>query len=109
VVRDADHRTLGDVGMVRQYLLDRPCGEAMPGNVDDVVDPAHHEEVTVLVEVPSVTGHVVAGERGHVRLYEAVVCPPEGCQRAGWKREADRDCSFLVGLAGVAALAQDAD
>ena len=50
-------------GCVASDLLHRAGREPVAGDVDDVVDAAHHEQVAVLVDVAAVAGHVVAGER----------------------------------------------
>ena len=54
LVGDAEHGALGDVGVRRDDLLHRAGREAMAGDVDDVVDAPHHEQVAVLVDVPAV-------------------------------------------------------
>ena len=66
-VGDADHRALGDRGVGGDDGLHRPGGEPVPGDVDDVVGAAHHEEVAVLVDVAAVAGEVVAVEGRQVR------------------------------------------
>src|SRR6478752_4325477 len=44
LVRDADHGTFGDIGVRGEHLLHRAGREAVAGDVDHVVDPAHHEQ-----------------------------------------------------------------
>src|SRR5690606_21336077 len=61
LVGHADHRALGHVRVPGDDLLDGPGGQPVPGHVDDVVDPAHDEQVAVLVDVAAVAGQVVAG------------------------------------------------
>jgi hypothetical protein len=63
LVGDADDRALGDVRMRREHLLHAAGGEPVAGDVDDVVDAAHDEQVAVVVLVAGVAGQVVAGER----------------------------------------------
>ena len=61
VVGHAEDGALGDVGVRRDDLLHRAGREAVAGDVDDVVDAAHHEHVAVLVDVPAVARQVPAG------------------------------------------------
>ena len=62
--------------------LDGARGQAVPGDVEDVVGAAHDEQVAVLVEVPAVAGQVVAVERRQVRRDVAVVVAPQGREGA---------------------------
>ena len=86
----ADHRALGHRRVGGQHLLDGAGRQAVPGNVDDVVDAAHHEQVAVLVEVAAVAGQVVAGMLGQVRRLVAVVGVPQ--RRQGARAAAAAGC-----------------
>ena len=57
-----DHRCLGDRGMVDQRRFDLGGGDAMAGDVHDVVDAAHEPEVAVLVDARAVAGEVLVAE-----------------------------------------------
>ena len=69
-----DHRRLGD-GLVRDdRRLDLGGREAVPGDVDDVVDAADHPEVAVLVAARRVADEVCLLTEAHeIRLHEALV------------------------------------
>src|SRR5205807_2145328 len=90
-VVDPDHRALGDGRVAGDHLFDRAGGQAVPGHVDDVVDPAHHEQVPVLVAVAAVAGGVPAGVAGEVRLDVPLVVAPQGGQASGWQRQFDHE------------------
>jgi hypothetical protein len=77
LVLGPDHGALGDVRVRGQNLLDRSGRQAMAGYVDDVVGAGQHEHVARVIDVPSVGGLVVAGERRKVDLTEAFVCVPQ--------------------------------
>src|SRR5205814_10613872 len=77
LVSDADHCTLGYVGMRGEHLLDRSSRQSVAGNVDDVIGPSHHEDVAVVVDVGGVGRLVVTGELREVGAEEAIICFPE--------------------------------
>ena len=54
-------------GCVGDHLLHRAGREPVAGDVDDVVDATHHEQVAVLVDVAAVAGEVVAREASRGR------------------------------------------
>ena len=62
-VRHADHGALGDRRVRGQHLLHAAGGQPVPGHVDHVVGAAHHVQVAVVVDQPSVAGQVVPRER----------------------------------------------
>jgi hypothetical protein len=72
------------------------------GDIDDVVDAAHDDQVTILIEIPTVAGEVVARMFTQVRRFETGVVAPERGQGAGrqWQRQADR--TFFAGSAAAA-------
>jgi hypothetical protein len=43
-IRNADYRAFGNIWMRRPDFLDLPRGEAMSGDIDDVVGSGHHME-----------------------------------------------------------------
>src|SRR5450755_3854649 len=96
LVRGPDHGALGDVGVGGQHLLDRAGREAVAGDVDDVVGAGHHEHVARIIDVPSVGGLVVAGERRQVGLQEAFVGVPQRRGGAGRHRQLDRQRARLA-------------
>ncbi len=60
LVLGADDRGLGDLRVRDQRRLDLGGGEPVAGDVHDVVDPAEHPEVAVVVLLGAVAGEVVA-------------------------------------------------
>ena len=64
-----------------QDLLDLPRGEAMGGDVDDVVGSGHHVDVAVAVDEPRIGGLIEAGKGAQVGSDEFVVGLPQGRQR----------------------------
>ena len=48
----------------------------MAGHIDDVIDPSHHEQIAVLVEVSSISGQVKAGMFAEVRRLEPRIVIP---------------------------------
>src|SRR5262245_11198255 len=56
VVGDADHRTLGDVGVAEQHLLDLRGGDVLAAPDDRVVAAALDEQVALVVERAPVPG-----------------------------------------------------
>ena len=89
LVGDPDDGTFGDIRMAGEHLLERPRGEAVSGDVDDVVGPGHDEHVAVLIDVARVCGLVEAGELGQVGVDEPIVRLPERWQRRRWHRQPD--------------------
>jgi hypothetical protein len=59
LVVGADDRRLGDLRVADQGRLDLGGGEAVAGDVHDVVDPAEQPDVAVLVLLGAVAGEVV--------------------------------------------------
>ena len=60
VVRVADDRGLGDLGVADQGAFDLGGAEAVAGDVEDVVDPAGDPVITVLVAAAAVAGEIFA-------------------------------------------------
>lgn len=60
LVRRADYRGLCDIGMFGEGRFDLGGGDAVPGGIHDVVDPAEHPHGPVLVVLGSVAGEVPA-------------------------------------------------
>ena len=58
LVGPADHGRLGDLGMMHQGAFDFHRAQAMAGDVQHVVHPAHDPEVAVLVAAGAVGGEV---------------------------------------------------
>ena len=58
----------------------------MPGDIDHIVDAAHHEQVAIVVEIAAVTAELVTRMFTQIgRLVPGVVTPERG-QRARWQR-----------------------
>jgi hypothetical protein len=53
---NADYRAFGNIWMRRPDFLDLPRGEAMSGDIDDVVGSGHHVDVAVAVDEPGIGG-----------------------------------------------------
>ena len=65
LVRAADDRRFGDLRMIDERALDFHRADAMPGDVEHVVDAAEQPEVAVVVELGAVAGEVdVAASSG---------------------------------------------
>ena len=96
VVADPDDRSLGDVRVSGDHLFDLARRQPVPGDVDDVVDAAHHVQVAVGVLVAAIAGQVVAGESGEVALDVTVVVLPQRRHRSGRQGQPDDDGSFRV-------------
>ena len=78
VVRIADDRGLGDLGMGDQRALDLGGAEPVPGDIDHVVDPAGDPVVPVLVAPRAVAGEIEAREGREIGLDEALVVAEHG-------------------------------
>ena len=63
VVRVADHRRLGDLGVADQRAFDLGGAEPVAGDVEHVVDPAGDPVIAVLVAAAAVAGEIFAGDR----------------------------------------------
>ena len=79
----------------------------MPGDVNDIVDAAHHEQVAIGVEVPAVAGQVVARVLAQIGRFEPGVVAPQRRQGAGGQRQPDADRALFSGLAPGAVDVQD--
>ena len=80
----ADHRRLGDLLVGDDRRLDLGGREPVAGDVDDVVDPADHPEVAVLVAARGVADQVgLLAEAREVGLDEALLLLVEGAQHRG--------------------------
>jgi len=79
LVRLADDGGFGHPRVRHQRRLDLHRAQAMPGNVQDVVDAPHDPEIPVLVAVSAVAGDVVAViELRPVGIDVAAVVAPDG-------------------------------
>ena len=97
-VRDAEHGALGDVGVGGEHLLQPPRREPVPGDVDDVVHPAHDEAVAVLVLVAGIAGEVVTGGAGRGSRSRSARPPPHSVVRQpGRQGQPDRDRADRAG------------
>ncbi|MNT99895.1 hypothetical protein D3C72_2428700 [compost metagenome] len=72
--------------MLCYQVLHFPRGQAVPGNVDDIIGAPHDVDETVLVQVAAVAGVVVARIGLQVRLQIAPVIAPQGLAASGWQR-----------------------
>ena len=89
-------------------LLHRSRGEAMSGDVDDVVDAPHDVDVAILVPEPAVASQVVAGKARQVPAPVSLVVAPHRGKRSGRERQADGDASGLPGSDVVALVVDNA-
>src|SRR5271166_2932804 len=76
LVSRADDRAFSHILMGRENALHFPGGEAVAGDVDDVVGAGHHIDVAVLVDIARVARLVVAGMGAEVGLLESLVIVP---------------------------------
>ena len=83
VVREADHRRLGDRRVRDQRALDLGGAQPMAGDVEHVVDAAGDPVVAVLVAAAAVAGEVEPGIAREVGLAEARVIAPDRPRLAG--------------------------
>ena len=79
----ADHRAFGYGRVGGQDFLHLAGGEAMAGDVDDVVGATHDPDVAVVVDRSSIAGAIPAGEVGEVGGVVALVVLPESGGAAG--------------------------
>ena len=96
-IRNADHGAFGNIGMCRQDLLDLPGGEAMGGDIDDVVGSGRCVDVAVAVDEPGIGGLIEAGKGAQISGDEFVVGLPQARQRAGRQWQFDRQRADLPG------------
>ena len=108
MVGGADDGAFGDVGVGGEDLFHAAGGQAVAGDVDDVVDARHDEQVAVFVLHPCVAGEVVAGLGAQIRIDEAVVVLPQGGQAAGGHGQLDHDAADLARVLYVAVVVEDA-
>src|SRR5699024_9563965 len=80
VVLRAHHGRFGDPLVGDQGRFDLGGGQAVPGDVHDIVHPAQQPDVAVLVVLGAVTGEVGAGEAGPVGLLEPLLITPDAAQ-----------------------------
>src|SRR5699024_12479552 len=76
----AHHGRFGDPLVGDQGRFDLGGGQAVPGDVHDIVHPAQQPDVAVLVVLGAVTGEVGAGEAGPVGLLEPLLITPDAAQ-----------------------------
>jgi hypothetical protein len=60
-----------------KYLLDRPGREAVAGDVDNVIGPAHDPEITVVIDIPGIRGEIVARIHREIRPFEVRIVAEE--------------------------------
>ena len=65
LVRPADDRRLGDIGMLDERDLDFHRPDSMARDVQHIVDAAEHPEVAVVVALGAVAGEVEIRPPGH--------------------------------------------
>lgn len=68
----ADHRAFGDIGMAGEDFFHLAGGEAMAGDIDDVIGAAHHPDIAIGVDHPGIGGVVIAGVVLQIGLAEAL-------------------------------------
>ena len=95
-VGQADDSTFGNRRVGCHSCFQSARGQAVAGNVDDVVGAAHDVDVAVFVDATAVTGQVGALNRRQVRIDVAFVVTPHGCECSGRKRQADDDEAFFT-------------
>src|SRR5690606_35167672 len=83
VVRKADHRGLGDLGVQHQRAFDFRGPDAVAADVDHVVDAAGDPVVAVGVAPAAVAAEVHAGVGLEVGVDEALVVAVDGAHLAG--------------------------
>ena len=69
----------------------------MAGHIDDIIDPAHDEDVAVLVDETRIAGGVVAGIFFVIGVATALVGVPQGGEGAGGHRQFHRQGAFGPG------------
>ncbi len=70
VVRVANNRGFGDLGMARQRTFDFGCAQAVAGNIDHIIYAPCDPVVAVLVTSAAVTGKIFAAVRAEIGLLE---------------------------------------
>src|SRR5690554_5314453 len=82
---NADDRTLGYDLVGADHFLHLTSGEPVSGDIDDVVGAPHDEKIAILVEIPTVTGQVVAGKGRHIGTLKTLRILPHADQ-AAWRQ-----------------------
>ena len=95
--------------MEGEGLLHRPGREPVPGDVDDVVHPAHDVQVAVVVQVAGVARQIMAGVARQIGPLVTRVVAPERRQAPGRQRQLQHDGAGRAGRQLAAVLAEDAD
>src|SRR6185312_1051682 len=103
LVLGPDHGGLGHVRVGDQGGFDLGGGQAVPGDVHDVVHAAQQPDVPVLVLLGTVPGEVHALEAGPVGLLVAVHVAPDAAQhpRPGVADDQEAALAVAHGLAGL--------
>jgi len=83
LVREADDRRFGDLGMRDERAFDLGCADAVAGDVDHVVDAAGDPVVSVLVAPAAIAGKIEAGISLEIGFEEAAMIVPHGAHLAG--------------------------
>ena len=54
--------TFGHIGMLSDYFLHGSRRQPMACHIDDVIDPAHNVDISIMVEVAAVSGEIISGK-----------------------------------------------
>ena len=68
----------------------------MARHVNNVIDPTHHPQVTLLIHHTGITREVVAFETGQVSIMKSLLVAPQGRQVARRQRQPDQDVAVLT-------------
>jgi hypothetical protein len=69
--------------MFSQGFFQTATGQAVAGDIDDIVDTAHDEQVAIVVQIAAIAAAVVTLELAQVAIDQALRVAPEGAQGAG--------------------------
>src|SRR5699024_7828906 len=75
-----DDRAFRHIRVAGERLLDGAGGQAVAGDIDDVIGACHDEDIAVLIDVAGIPGLIVAGEGTEIGPLEAL---PRGPAPAG--------------------------
>ena len=109
IIGDADDGAFGHVRVGGQNLFHGPGGEAVAGDVDDVVGARHDVEIAVLVDVSGVGGFVIAGKARQIAFDEALIVAPQRWQAGGRQRQFHADGAQFSGGQLFAVFVQHVD
>src|SRR5207247_890690 len=97
VVREADDRRFGHFRVRDQSAFDLHRAQPVTGDVEYVVNAAHHPVVAVLIAASTIASEVTAGNLAEVRLHVAVMISIKRAQHTGPRLPHDEQSTVHAG------------